>query len=350
MRPNVEEPMRTPFRFVPMFLLAVVVGGSSCVIRGGSSTPHGSHGDVTFLWSFRGAGYGCAVLPEVTQVTVQIPGQALENHGTYGCLNAGSAGITLLDFGPGTYRYDIQARNSAGLILYEASGSFVVNGSVTVDVELVPSAAAPGSVALTWSLPGGRPCSAEPAVSLVQVRIDDGTPFEVPCAEGQTSQGVLVSGLVGGTHRIDLAARDTYGFFYYRLVSDLTVIPGTTASQQFDLQWGVGGLPVRWTFWNGMAYLDCAQAGVTSVYVNLQAPDGSFVYEGAGVEQACSVGPIQGTNFHYLYPGTYQVVFQARAGQLLYSTDQQHPPMASVAPGTFPPLDAFTPQFVLSLQ
>lgn len=337
--------MRTRLSFFPVILAAVAVGSSSCVIRPG---PGSSPGDVTFLWSFGTGQYGCAVLTEVDHVTVDIPGQVLQNNGVYGCTNSGTAGITLLDFRPGTYTYRIQGRSRNDSVLYEGSGSFVVNGLVTVQANLLPTAV-PGDVYLTWRLPEGRGCGSTPAVSAVRVRIDQGTPFEIPCAEGQTQTGALVTALAGGDHQIDLAARDANDFYYYRKASTLTVFPGASSSQDYQLEWAVGGLPVQWIFASGPAWLTCAQAGVNSVFVNLVDPDHHFVYPEPGVEVPCTTGGFPGTDFTWLYPGTYEILFQARGtSNVLYSTNQQVMPTATVVAGVFPPLNDAAPQFVLA--
>ena len=335
-------------RFFPMILAALAMGSSSCVFRSGGS---GSYGDVTMLWSFGTQQLGCSLVPEVTQVTIQIPGEQLQSGGTYDCRNAGTAGITLLDFAPGTYSFTIQGRNSAGSILYESSGTFRVDGPVTVTTTLMPSSTARGDAYLTWTFPGGRWCSSDPAVTQVAVSIDQGTPFDIPCAEGQSANGALVTSLSAGTHRIDLSAHEPTGFVYYSLSSSLTVIPGTGTSQQYDLDWAVGGLPIRWSFTDGHFQLTCAQAGVTDVYVNLIDPTNHYIYDGAGQKVSCSSGGFQGTYyFSYLYPATYQVFFQARGtGDVLYQTSQRPYPAIAVTRGVFPPLDSSTPVVVMSL-
>lgn len=326
-------------RFFPMVLAAMAVGSSSCVFTTGG----GSYGDVTLVWAFGAEQLGCAMVPEVAQVTIQIPGEELQNAGTYGCLNGRATGITLLDFAPGTYSYTIQGRDSGGAVLYEGSGTFRVNGSVTVSAILFASPNAKGGAYLTWSLPGGSWCASSPAVTQVQVSIDQGTPFDIPCAEGQTSTGAFVTGLTAGSHRIDLSAHEASGFVYYGATSSITVIPGTATSQHYALDWVVGGLPVRWSFTDGRGVeLSCAQAGVTDVYVNLADPTGAFLYDGAGQKVSCFSGGFQGTYFFaYLYPATYQIFFQARgAGDVLYRTSQNPYPAVAVTRGVFPPMES----------
>ena len=341
---------RRPRRWLFLSLvLALSVGGSACVIR-----PSASGGDVTFYWDFGPARLGCSQVPGVAEVVVDIAGERLENDGVYGCANGGVAGITLFDFAPGTYDYTLWARDQSGAVLYQASGTFRVDGSISVPVTLIPSPSATGSVYLTWSFPGGRRCSADPAITTVQVSFDQGTPIAIPCSDGQTTDGALVSNLYGGAHQIDLLAMGASGFTYYAASSTLDVYPGGAAAYDYQLDWAAGGLAVRWRLWDGQTELTCAQAHVTTVYVNLVDPSGHFVYDPnqSGVAVDCVDGQgLQGTVFPYLSPGTYQVLFQARPTvDQWYSTDQVQKPTASVSRGVFPALGGQSPVYDLVLQ
>ena len=125
-------------------------------------------------------------------------------------------------------------------------------------------------------------------------------------------------------------------------------MPGGATSQEYDLAAG-GALAVRWAFFDGQT-LTCAEAGVTTVYVNLIDAGNHLVYAEPGLPVACATAQgFPGWYFDFLYPGTYQVLFQARGtGDVLYSTDQQNLPTATVSKWVFPPLDGTAPFFWLS--
>ncbi|MEW6432039.1 MAG: hypothetical protein AB1730_11080 [Myxococcota bacterium] len=348
--------MSARVRFLSMAAAAVAVmsaSGCVCVTNGAS------RGDVTFLWSFNGR--QCALVPNVTQVTIQIPGQTLQNGGVYPCVTQGTAGITLLNFRAGTYSYSIQGRNNAGAVLYEASGSFVVDGNVTVTVDLAPSPNAPGAAAITWRFPPSSAAQqptcnqAEGPIVAVLIRVDgDTVGQEFNCADGDIRAnpaipGVIFPNLTVGTHTVDLAARDINNFYYYRKVSTFTVVAGGTTDNEFTFDWGVGALPMKWTFNNGVTQVDCAQAGITSVTVQLRDSAQNDLYPGAGVQVPCQTGGVQGTRFPFLYPDTYRVYLQATGtGGVLYSTNFNTPPTAAVSAGQFPAIDVSTQTFVMT--
>jgi hypothetical protein len=336
-------------------LAAMFVLLSGCVIGGGGGG--GSRGDVTFLWRFNSA--SCAAVPEVTQVTIAIPGQTLSNGGVYACNSGGTDGITLLDFRPGTYTYTIEGRNNGGSVLYASSGTFIVNGSVTVQPNLAPNANAPGSIYLNWTFPpssisGGQPASCAQTsgpISNVDVSVDGAAPTALRCTDGQTNPGVLIQGLAGGTHTIKLDARDANGFYYYQKVSSFTVVAAQASQQTFTFDWYAGSLAIRWAFANSATQLTCAQAGiqrgvqlnVPTVYVNLRDSQGNYLYASPGVEVPCQTATTQGTVFPYLPPGTYQFFAQAYGtGNVLYQTSTVAPITVSVASGQFPVIDGTT--------
>jgi hypothetical protein len=337
-----------------LVLAAAVMGGSGCILVTG-----GAGGDATFLWTFNGR--GCAFVPDVTQVTIQIPNQTLQNNGVYSCLTGGVAGIRLENFRAGTYSYTMQGRNSAGVVLYQASGNFVVNGDVTVNVDLSPAPNAPGAAAIAWRFPPSslaqQPSCAqtEGPVAAVLVRIDgDPTGQEFRCVDGDIRgnpaiQGVIFPNLAAGTHTIDLAARDSAGLFYYRKIASFTVLAGSTTSNEFTFDWGVGSLPVRWTFNNGVTQLDCAQAGIATITIQVRSSQGMDLYPGAGTTVPCNNAGVQGTRFPFLYADTYQLYLQGTGtGGVVYRTNFTAPPTAAVAAGQFPVIDAATQTFVLS--
>lgn len=318
-----------------------------------------SQGDVTFLWSFNGN--ACALVPNVSQVTLQIPGEALANGGVFPCTTAGVGGITLTRFRTGSYTFTIQGRNAQNVVLYEGSGSFTVSGNVTVNVDLMPASGAPGGAAITWRFPPSssaqQPTCAQtegPAVAVL-VRIDgDTVGQEFNCADGDiranpTIQGVVFPNLAAGTHTIDLAARDANNFYYYRKISTFTVVAGATTANEYTFDWGVGSLPMKWTFNNGTTQVDCAQAGITTVTIQLRDSQQQDLYPGSGVDVPCASNGVQGTRFPFLYADTYQVYVQAAGtGGALFTTNFTTPPTATVTAGNFPNIDATTQTFVLA--
>jgi hypothetical protein len=328
--------------------------GCICVTNGGAQ-----RGDVNFLWTFNGR--QCALVPDVTQVSIQIPGQTLQNGGIYNCVGQnGVAGILLLDFRPGTYSYSMQGRNSAGAVLYEANGTFVVNGSITVNVDMAPSSTAPGAAQITWRFPATQTVQmptcgqAEGPIIKVLIRIDgDTVGQEFDCSAGDLranpqATGVVFPNLQVGTHTIDLAARDQYNFYYYRKVANFTVIAGGTTANEYLFDWGVGALPMKWTFNNGSTQVDCATAGISMVIIQVRDSQGNDLYPGSGTSVPCATAGVQGTRFPFLYPDTYQVYLQATGTAGLYTTNFTTPPTAQVSAGQFPDIGISTQTFVLS--
>jgi hypothetical protein len=333
-------------RYVPLVALTALMSFSGCICV----TNAGAPGNVTFLWTFQGR--QCFEVPEVTSVAITIPGQTLQNNGVYGCVNAGTAGITLLDFRSQNYSYTIRGLNSLGQTVYETSGTFRVDGDVTVTANLQPVAGATGAVYVSWAFPPGSPVTCA-NLAAVDIEINGGLVRAANCLEGMTSPGVLIQGLTPGLNNITLLARDANQFYYFRTDSSFQVVPGGASSQTFTLNWAVGSLPVKWAFSNGVTQLNCAQAGVSAVNVNLRDSQGNYVYGTQGVDVPCanSFG-IQGTRFPYLYADNYQVFLQAYGtGGVLYRSSFTVPPVAQVQAGVFPDIDnpVATPVILLTL-
>jgi len=104
---------------------------------------HGGHeaapGDVTLLWHFSDGNTCDSAGPYAATIEVSIPGEALANGGDYPCQSAGTDGITLDNFAPGTYDFSITAFDLNGAPTYTQSGTFLVDGDITVDVTLDPA-------------------------------------------------------------------------------------------------------------------------------------------------------------------------------------------------------------------
>lgn len=332
----------------------VVMSASGCVCV--TEEHVAARGDVTFLWSFER--YGCALVPGVAQVALSIDGQTLDNGGRYLCNTAGTDGIKLLDFRPGTYSYVIQGLSNSGVVLYEASGTFGVDGNVTVHVDLKRASAALGAAAITWRFPGAEGVSAPTCaqtigpVSAVHIRVDDDTRGqEFNCSDGDVranpnTGGIVFPDLVAGTHTIALYARDDRGAYYYRYTGTFEVQPGMTTANELTFAWNAGSLPLRWSFSNGAAQLDCAQAGVGAVQVTVRD---SAQKDSVFNDIPCTTGGVQGALLPYLPEDTYSIYISATAaGGTVYSTDFYQPPTASVVGGQFPAVTSATPIYLLA--
>lgn len=334
-------------RFLSMTVLAsVVMASSGCVCV----TNNGRNGDIILTWNFDGN--PCHLVPDVTQVRVVIPGQTLQNNGVYGCVNAGTAGIRLLDFRPGTYDYIITGEDARGVAMYDAAGKITVNGDVAFDVTLRANSNARGIARLYWVFPQGSNVDCR-FISAVDISVNGALITSVACTDGLASAGpgVPITGITPGQNSFTLAARDANSFYYYRTDFTLGVYGGGEIADTRTLQWAVGSLPIRWTFSNGANSYDCAQAGVSTVFVNLIDSAGQLVYGGAGTEVNCFDGAFQGTVFPYLYGGNYGLVVQARdSANRVYSTNQVTPPVATVTPGQFPVLNSGTQIVLMTIQ
>src|SRR5262245_6031702 len=91
-------------------------------------------GDVTFLWTF--SGLRCDQARDIQGVNITIPGETLANNGRFACSTAGMDGITLHDFAPGGYSFTLQAVDFQNQILFEAQGTFTIDGNRTVQIDL----------------------------------------------------------------------------------------------------------------------------------------------------------------------------------------------------------------------
>ncbi len=306
---------------------------------------------MTFLWTF--GGRPCSQVPAVATVAIDIPGQTLANAGVYGCTTSGSDGIVLLDFAPGVYAFTIRGRSTSSTALYQATGNFTVNGNVTVTVDLAAASGAPGNALLTWTFPANgsfpAPNCSQAGVTNVDIRVDNGTPQRFACTAGFGTTGVQLTNLAAGSHSIDLAAADANDFFYYRKISTLTIVAGSTVSSAYAFDWGVGSLPMKWSFTNGSVAQTCAQAGVAQVNIVLEdAATGTRPYGTAGQDVPCASAGVQGTMFPYLYPAGYKVFLQALGtGATLYRSNFTSPPVLTVTAGQFPQVDASTTVIVM---
>jgi hypothetical protein len=336
---------------------------SGCVIV----ASNGRSGDITVLWSFNGQ--TCLFVPQVQSVRVIIPGAQLQNNGVFPCMTNNVAGVTLLNFRGGSYQVTVEGLDSAGRVIYQGSSSVLVNGDVSASVNLTPIQGATGSVLVSWVFPGNLACSqlgdvqGGRSVSQMLISIDNATATPVDCARGNAtaatpSAAVIIDNLTGGVaHTIDLIAQDNTGFSYLRATNTVTVNPGGSVAGQFQMQWIVGSLPLRWTFLNGGVTIACAQAQVTNVFVNARNTQTQrFVFvdssgnPSAGQMVPCvSANNVQGTFFSYFEAGSYEIFVQAvTVGGYTYRSDRSGTaPVLQVQAGVFAQSEAMGQQLVL---
>lgn len=322
-------------------------GGTGGGFGGGGGGSSRSPGDVTFLWNF--SSRSCAQAG-VASVHVSIPGQTLANGGVFACNTAGTDGITLLSFAGGQYSYAIEGLNATGQTLYQGSGTFTVNGSVTVTASL--GASGLPTAMMSWTFPpngaAAAPNCTQAGVTSVSISIDQGTPFQVACSLG-FGASVQVDNLTPGVHSVVLEGQDSNGFVYYRKTSSLSAqVGGSANSYLFD--WAAGSLALKWTFSNGVTQLTCAQAGITQVNVNLLDSANNYLYGNTGIDVPCLTNTgVQGTVFPFLNGGAYSLYLQAYGtGSVLYRSNFTTPPLVSVVDGVFPVVDASTPTTLLT--
>ncbi|MFN0061960.1 MAG: hypothetical protein ACKVPX_05535 [Myxococcaceae bacterium] len=294
-------------------------------------------GDVTFTWSFVN-GY-CEDRPEVRDVRVVIPGQVLENNGVFPCNVNGYPGIRLYDFDGGGYSYTVEAHGWNGALLYSANGGFVVDGSVSVNVDLMPFGVAPSYAYLYWSFPpnaaSSNPSCAQAGITFVDVTIDGDT-LRYTCEAGQVAEGALTDYLNPGLHNIDLVAVDLDGYPYYAAQSTLTTLRNQPVSADYALDWAVGGAAVRAQLYLGSRPVSCASAGYPTLAVNFADAQGNLLYGPSGDLGADGQGYACGDSvvYWFLPPGTYRVVMDAVGPSGAY-VSAGNAPFVTVVAGVF---------------
>jgi hypothetical protein len=324
-------------KLLAAFLLVSLSSGCVVVSNGNGNgnpppPPPPVAGDVTFHWSM--AGYTCAQTPDVHTIRVQIPGEALANNGLFPCLVNGYPGIVLHDFAPGGYSFILQGLGGSNEVLYEASGTFTVNGNVDVTVSMASVAS---YAFVSWRLPptgsSSNPNCSQAGVTYMDVWIDGVEEGRFFCTQGFGSASIPTRYLGIGTHAITLLAVDSTGYPLYRFDGPLVIQANSAVSALYDLQWAVGGAAVKWQLTNGSVAQTCAQAGVTTVYVNFLDQDNQWVYPGAGDPQSCTKIAVP---YDYLLPGTYRIYIQAAGMQYDYESNFANPPTVTVQAGSWP--------------
>lgn len=328
-------------------------GGSAGGTAGGTAGGvAGRTYSVIFLWNF--AGQTCAQAA-VSNVVVDIPGTSVRSQ-SFRCNTSGTDGIVLLNVPTGRFTATLEGRDAANAVRFRGTASLsIVDQDVSAQVRLEPvMATGPGELLVRWAFPplsvSATPTCAQATITRVTVAVNGGTPRDATCTVGEPSgMGVRLPNLTG-TAALELTAADANGFVYFRKSQQVPVPAGASTPVTVTFDWDVGSLPVRWAFQVAGAPLTCAQAGVSSVFLNLRTAQGAFLYPNAGAEVPCSDATTgQATVFPYLPHGTYDVFFQAvGTGMRLFKTNQTTPPTVTVRAGQFPTLDAMTPTYTMT--
>ncbi|MBS2028988.1 MAG: hypothetical protein JST54_13890 [Deltaproteobacteria bacterium] len=307
--------MRTQILLATVLMAAV---SSGCVIREHDTTPPPAvAGDVNMEWSF-GDGTSCSSFIDHMQVT--IAGEVLDNGGVYPCNLNGIQGVQLLNFAPGAYSFTVSAIDFTGHQRYTSSGTFTVNGDVTVSVILQSmSTQQPGNLTVFWAFPNNINC-AEAGVDHVQVTIPgealDNNGY-YPCSTSG-SQGIVLTNFGPGTYPVTVNALDSNDNPLY-VGSNTAFIDGDQSvtvalAQTYSSN---ATLQLRWGFLDAQNnQLSCATAGVSNVQITINNFAPSVV--------PCSQGGVQGSSVGPLNAGSYTVVLDGldANGNAIYSTTQ----------------------------
>jgi hypothetical protein len=316
---------------------------NQCRVRPESSTTPArppQPGDLTIRWRF--SGQACAVVRDVSVVTLDVPGLTLPNGGVFACSTGAADGVTLTAVPPGLYRFTARGLTAGGAALYEEDGSVSVDGPVTKRIDLAPVAGGTGRVLVSWRLPvvnaSTEPCAAIGATQVAVQVAGRSTPFVARCELG----GLELLALPAGATTVSLSALDAQGAVLASGQGTVQVLVGATVASEFGLTWRVGGLAVRWALSNMGLGQTCSQAGAREVFLNLRGSDGLFLYPDAGVAVPCDAGAAV---FSRLPVGQYELFAQAvGAFGALY---RSQPVQAEVLAGSFPEVSWQTPPVVL---
>jgi hypothetical protein len=336
-------------------------GTSGGGVAGGGTAGGGTAGGVSgpthsviLLWSF--SGQTCAQAA-ISNVVVNLPNTTVRNQ-AFRCNTSGTDGVVVQGIPAGSYTATLEGRDATNALKFRGTAQVrVVDQDVSAQVRLEPvMSTGPGTLQVKWSFPAlsvsNTPTCAQATITKVSVAVNGGTAREVTCSTGEPGGAGLSLPNLNGTATLDLSAADTNGFVYFRKQQQVSVPAGTTTPVTIAMDWDVGSLPVKWAFRDGTVAQTCAQAGVTSIFLNLRTTTGTptLLYPNAGAEVMCSDAMTgQGTVFPYLPQGTFDVFFQAvGTGGKLYKTNQTTPPQVTVRAGQFPILDAQTPTYTMT--
>lgn len=336
------------------FLAVGLVALSGCVVQNDPNpNPSLRAGDVNFTWSL--AGRTCAENTHISEIRIRIPGESLASGGIYPCAPNGTMGIILHDFHGGTYSYTIEAVDHMGVTRYDASGTFRVDGTVSVHAELRGNQ---GLADFFWSFPpsGGIsfPTCEQAGVRYVQLYLD-GIPVEtevnggvlmldvggvdepvIPCEFGTSVEGFRVQLPHDGVHQVEIYAMDEYGYTYYSTASSVASWSGGVTEWDEVIPWAVGTAAVDWDLIMGGVERTCEFAGVDMVSVNFADSYGllygEFIEDGELFE--CDE---YGMYNEFLPAGTFDVYVAGldAFGDVIFLSDENVPPVVTVEAGYF---------------
>lgn len=342
-------------RYAPSFLAVCLLALSGCVVSNDPPPQQRAPqpGNVNFTWSL--AGRTCAENTHIAEIRIRIPGESLATGGIYPCAPNGTMGIILHDFRGGNYSYTIEAVDHMGVVRYDASGTFRVDGTIAVHADLV---GAQGLVDFFWSFPPSGvneyPSCAQAGAAYVQIFLD-GAPVEfevnggvllldiggvsepvIPCHLGTSQQGFRVELPHAGVHQLEIYAMDETGYAYYSHVGTVSAWSGGVAVWDEELSWAVGTAAVDWDLIVGGIARTCAEAGVVEVSVNF-ADQYGLLY-GEYIED----GPVfdcreYGMYNEFLPAGRLDVYVAGldATGLVTFLSDEVEPPSLVVEAGYF---------------
>ncbi|RYZ39777.1 MAG: hypothetical protein EOO72_08955 [Myxococcaceae bacterium] len=306
--------------------LCLGAGSTGCVIEDNSPR---YPGDVRLMWTFAGA--RCDEARDIRGVDITIDGELLENGGQYPCQANGFDGIILHDFAPGVYSFSAVGVDYNNVARFTYSGTFRVDGDVSVNIDLAPNGGQGSSYAyVNWLFPtevGSQyPTCRQAGVVSVDARVDDGAWANFPCNEGSEGNSVSTPPLAPGQHYLEVVALDADGLPVYYYGGAFTSQNGAPVSVTAET-YAIGGAAVGWKFYEaGNPHsLSCGQAGVTEVGINFQdIYTGLWVYGVEGQWFSCNESPAV---FEFLRPGRYFVSFKASGtGGRFYESRSDLPP------------------------
>jgi hypothetical protein len=236
--------------------LIAVLGLTGCIVHHNTET--GWPGDIVFYWSFPNS-QTCSQVPGAPFIHVTLTGtrgtEVLPQEGWYNCRSAGTDGVVLTDFNPGSYTYTVDAYDSnQSKILYTTTGTLRVDGDITVNVTLNPTVVT-GEMQLYWKfwkpdnsfnytevacasagIAKNQAGSATPGVTKIKVGIDNEPVQVISCSTGVV-QGASWE-LNPGSHQVTLegvVVRDSVEEVWYGQTQTVTVVSGQSKDATFDM-------------------------------------------------------------------------------------------------------------------
>ncbi len=296
-------------RILAAFLCLATLSG--CIIHEHDNDPccdapppnRGFPGDVTFLWTLQDL--RCDDVREVKGINIRIPGETLANGGRYDCTTAGVDGITLHDFDPGIYSFEMQAVGYENEVLYTGSGTFTIDGDARVHIDLMRNGRPPSYGKVSWLFPNNATCFQAGAKDMVLI-IDGDLRKEVACVEGNGGFATPTPELAAGDHTIEIFAYDQTGQAVFHRRSTFTTRSYDPVSLEYTLT-PVGTLVLNWSFTKdgGRTTINCADARVSELRMNFKdMATGNWIFGNQGISGPCS--PPTG-RFESLAPGRYQI-------------------------------------------